>query len=221
VTAVNGLYVFALANDACEPFEFTGHAIESVETHGVYAFVERVDRPAVVSEQALRDQHDVIAHLHARLDALLPARFGAFLDAPELESIVEQRRNAIIEALSLVRGRSQMTIRLLAAGPARTVQPALAGSQTGTGTEYLESRRASLSVLPSPLSAASDAVRGLAVVERFEPGRAGAAANLYHLVDRRQIPAYRALLAGMAAEEGTLRVTGPWAPFAFTPDLWK
>ena len=126
---MNGLYVFALAGDRCEPFERAGHVIEIIKTGGVYAAVERVDRPPTVSEQALRDQHEVIAHLHAKLDALLPARFGAFLDARELESVVGQRRDAILEALQLVRGRSQMTIRLLGGEAAQPAAPALAGSR--------------------------------------------------------------------------------------------
>src|SRR4051812_15102130 len=111
---MNGLYVFAFASEACAPFELLGHAIESIETHGVHALVERSNRRPTVSEQALRDQHELIAQLHARVAALLPARFGAFLDASELDAIVEQRREAIDKALRLVRGRSQMTIRLLA-----------------------------------------------------------------------------------------------------------
>ena len=126
---MNRFYVFALASEACDPFECTGHVIESIEMQGVYALVERSDRPPVVSEQALRDQHEVIAQLHARSDALLPARFGAFLDARELESIVEQRRKAIVEALRLVRGRSQMTIRLLVAEPTGAVR-SVTGSQS-------------------------------------------------------------------------------------------
>jgi gas vesicle protein GvpL/GvpF len=218
---VNGVYVFALASESHEPFEFAGHAIESIEMQGVHVLVERGHRPPAVSEQALRDQHEVIAHLHGRLDALLPARFGAFLDARELEAIVQQRRGAILEALQLVRGRSQMTIRLLAAEPAPTVRPVLAGSRAATGTEYLESRRASLSALPPALSAVAEAVRGIAVAERFETARGGAAAMLYHLVATRQIAAYRDRFADVASTHRTLTLTGPWAPFAFTPELWK
>ena len=217
---MNRFYVFALASEACDPFECTGHVIESIEMQGVYALVERSDRPPVVSEQALRDQHEVIAELHARSNALLPARFGAFVDARELESIVDQRRTAIVDALRLVRGRSQMTIRLLVAEPTGAVRSVQARNPPATGTEYLESRRASLSALPAALSAASEAVRGLVVDERFETGRGASAAMLYHLVDRRQIPAYRDLLAEVASDDGRVTVSGPWAPFAFVPDLW-
>jgi hypothetical protein len=217
---VNRFYVFALAGEACDPFEYTGHAIESIEMLGVYALVERLDRPPVVSEQALRDQHQVIAQLHARSGALLPARFGAFLDPRELQSIVEQRRTAIVEALRRVQGRSQMTIRLLVAEPTGAVRSVPVRGRAATGTEYLESRRASMSPLPAALSAASVAVRGIAVDERVESRRGGAAAMLYHLVDRGQIPAYRDLLADVDSDDGRLTVTGPWAPFAFTPDLW-
>ena len=217
---MNGLYVFALAGDRCEPFERAGHVIEIVRTGTVYAAVERVNRPPTVSEQALRDQHQVIAHLHAKLDALLPARFGAIVDTRELESLVAQRRDAIAEALQLVRGRSQMTIRLLGGEAAQAVPPAPAASRAASGTDYLESRRALLSAIPSALSAASEAVRSLAVLERFETGRGSTAATLYHLIERNQVQIYRDLLASVASGDGKLTVSGPWAPFAFTPDLW-
>ena len=218
---MNGLYVFALTGEACAPFESAGHAVRFVRSGDVYAAVERAVRAPPVSEPALRRQHEVIAALGARVDAVLPARFGTFLAAPELEAIVGRRRDVIKEALQLVQGRRQMTIRLLGSElAAEDGQPrGAAGEQSGTA--YIEARR-QRSARPQTLAAVADAVREMVVAERFEAGRGRTIAMLYHLIQADGVEAYRDLLAPLQArrEQGTLTVTGPWAPFAFAPDLW-
>jgi hypothetical protein len=218
---VSGLCVFALAGETCKPFESSGHLVEFVKCGDLYAAVERAERAPVVSEQALRSQHGVIAELSARVDALLPVRFGAFVEAGELESIVSRRQEVIADALRLVRGRSQMTVRLLREDAQRgtaTLQPA---TRPQSGTDYLEGRRQLRAVLPSSLAAVSGAVRGLVVTERCEVGRGGLSFMLYHLVDREDVQRYRDCAAAVKEPaDGTLTVTGPWAPFAFAPDLW-
>jgi hypothetical protein len=215
------LYVFALTREACPPFQSAGHAVEFVRAGDVYAAVERAVRPPSVSEPALRRQHDVIAALTARVDAVLPARFGAFVDGPELEAIVTRRRDVITEALQLVRGRKQMTSRLLGSeSGAETGGPGTAVAAE-SGTAYMESRR-QRHARPAPLSAVAEAVRDLVAAERFEVGRGRTIATLYHLIDARDVKAYRDALVTVQVrtEDGTLTLTGPWAPFAFAPDLW-
>jgi hypothetical protein len=215
------LYVFALTREACRPFESAGHAVEFVRSGDVYAAVERAASAPSVSEPALRRQHEVIAALTGRVDAVLPARFGAFVDPPELDAIVTRRRDVITEALQLVRGRRQMTCRLLGSeSPAETRGPAPAGAESGTA--YMESRRQQ-HARPAPMSAVTNAVRDLVVAERFETGRGRTIANLYHLIEAGDVQAYRDALAGVQGrdDDGTLTVTGPWAPFAFAPDLWS
>jgi hypothetical protein len=219
---VSGLYVFGLAGQKAAPFVAAGHRIEFVKADDVYAAVERVSRPPAVSEATLRKQHEVVAYIAGRVEALLPARFGAFVDARELRAVVAGRREAILEALALVQGRTQMTARLL--GPELPAAVPAARRAT-TGTEYLANRRATVAPPPVPaaLRAVADAVRGIVVTERSEAGRGRVMATLYHLLDKDLVADYKTALATIPrlTEDLALSVTGPWPPFAFTPDLWE
>jgi hypothetical protein len=220
---VSGLYVFGLAGQKAAPFVAAGHRIEFVKADDVYAAVERVSRPPAVSEETLRTQHEVVAHIAGRVEALLPARFGAFVDARELRALVAGRREAILEALALVQGRTQMTARLL--GPELPAAVVPAETRATTGAEYLANRRATVASPPMPaaLRAVADAVRGIVVTERAEAGRGRVIATLYHLLDRDLVADYKAALAPIPPLTGdlALSVTGPWPPFAFAPDLWE
>jgi hypothetical protein len=219
---LSGLYVFGLAGQRAAPFVAAGHRIEFVKADDVYAAVERVSRPPAVSEETLRKQHEVVAHIAGRVEALLPARFGAFVDARELRALVAARREVILEALALVQGRAQMTARLL--GPELPVAVP-AETRATTGTEYLANRRAIVASPPMPaaLCAVSDAVRAIVVTERLEAGRGRVVATLFHLLDRDLVADYKAALAPIPPLTGdlALSVTGPWPPFAFAPDLWE
>lgn len=220
---MSGVYVFALAGEAAAPFVAAGHHVEFVKTHGVYAAIERASEVQAVSEEALRRQHEVVAEIASRVEAVLPARFGTLVAESELGSIVLQRHEAILEALALVRGRTQMTVRLLGSEPVPAPVQA-PGQLPATGAEYLEIRRAALATprMPALMSAAADAVRGIVMGERFEPGRGRVAATLYHLIDPAQVKPYRKALEPLQRQSGAgaLTVTGPWPPFAFAPDLW-
>jgi hypothetical protein len=224
---MSDLYVFALAEQKVPSFTAAGHRIELVRASGasgVYAAVERNAARPEVSEAALRIQHGVVACIAKRLDAVLPARFGALVDARELDKVVSQRRDAIREALALVRGRDQMTVRLFD----RHVRPGppapSAAARPETGMDYLRERKRAAAGRPLPELAASiaAAVRDIVAAERIEGGRGRLSATLYHLVDRPAVNAYAAALAAFQAEPGEheITVSGPWPPFAFAPELW-
>src|SRR5687768_13585969 len=113
---MSGLYVYALTGTAIVPFVSGGRRLRSVDLDGVYAVTARMDAAPAVSEQALRQQHEAVIRIAARSDAVLPARFGSFVDLDELRRVVAVRRDAIDQALELVRGREQMTVRLFGPG---------------------------------------------------------------------------------------------------------
>ena len=113
--------VFALTREAIAPFELDGHRVELVDAGGVFAAVEHIAERPRVSEAALRAQHDVVMRLSAGVDELLPARFGSFMEEGELRQLLALRRKVIEEALDLVRGRVQMTVR--PADDPRTLAP--------------------------------------------------------------------------------------------------
>jgi hypothetical protein len=216
---MSALYVFALTRDVAAPFEFDGHRIEFVGFNGLGAAVERIAERPRVSEAALRTQHEIVMRVATYVDDLLPARFGAFVDGQELEEIVAIRRAVIQEALDLVHGRVQMTIRVRETASALD-RSAVPGSVAVTsGTAYLEARRAAaVHTLPPGAASMTAAVRHLVAAERSESGQGRSAASIYHLIERRHLNQYRAALSSVPSS--LITVSGPWPPFAFAPDLW-
>jgi len=216
---MSAIYVFALTRDIAAPFEFDGHRIEFIAFSGLGAAVERgVERPQV-SEAALRTQHEIVMRISTYVDEVLPARFGAFVDDRELDQLLAMRRDVIQQALDLVHGRVQMTIRMRE-GSGAAVRPDGAGFAAATsGTAYLEARRAAaVQTLPPNAASMTAAVRHLVAAERSERGQGRSAASVYHLIERRDVTQYRAALSSV--ESSVITVSGPWPPFAFAPDLW-
>lgn len=211
--------VFALTRQAVAPFELDGHRVELVDAGGgVFAAVERIAERPRVSEAALRAQHDVVMQLAAAVDELLPARFGSFMDEGELRQLLALRRKIIDEALDLVRGRVQMTVRLKEDAAASS-PPAPALTARTSGTAYLEARRAAAAPrLPMSATALSAAVGHLVVAERAERSPGLHSASIYHLVAKEDVPRYTSAIWHLGAPD--LSFSGPWPPFAFAPDLW-
>jgi len=216
---MSALYVFALTRDIAAPFEYDGHQIEFIALNGFGAAVERVAEPPQVSEATLRTQHEIVMRISTFVDAVLPARFGAFVDDRELEQLLVMRQDVIQQALDLVHGRVQMTIRVRDGAPA-TVRPDVAGTVPATsGTAYLEARRAAaVRTLPPGAASMTAPVRRLVAAERSESGPGRSVASIYHLIERRHVNQYRTALSSV--ESSAVTVTGPWPPFAFAPDLW-
>jgi hypothetical protein len=210
------LYVLAITRDTPQAFEFDGHLIEFAPVGGVVAAFERVAQRPSISEAALRMQHQLVLRIAGEVNEILPVRFGAFLDRAELERVLTMRRDAIRQALDLVRGRVQMTIRLSGEASQAPAAPQSRGALTGTA--YLEGRRAAAHPPRPPAAlAVSAAVRHLVLDERSDSR--GPESALYHLIDRNHVAEYHQLLAGVASS--TTAVSGPWPPFAFAPDLWS
>ena len=164
---------------------------------------------------ALRRQHDIVLALSNRFDPVLPVRFGTRMTFAGIVHAVRSSGEQLRQALEHVRGRQQMTVRLI--GP-----PGRPGRQIGatSGTEYLQRQRALHTVPPeaAPLMAA---VERFVVDARVQPGRAGIRASVYHLVERSAATPYRRAAAAAVPSLLPLRatVTGPWPVFAFAPDL--
>ncbi len=216
------LYVYAFVDTRLPRFRFRGRTVETVPVGDLFAAVDPQGRPPEITEKALCDQHDLVLELAGRADAILPARFGSLVDRGELEQIVARRHPQFISALALVRGREQMTVRLIGndgAGAPRRREIATVG---GPGARYLEARRAAAGYpLPDAAQRLTAAVRDLIVADKAEPGQAGVRAMLYHLIERGSGAAYCRVLAAASADAAPLlvKVTGPWPPFAFAPEV--
>lgn len=173
-------------------------------------------RPLPLStEDALREQHAIVTALADRVDPLLPARFGSRITPATLDASLRPSIDVLVAALDRVRGRRQMTVRLI--GP--PAPPARRGPAR-TGTAYLKERRAAHSV-PAEAEPFCAAVHRFVVDRRVQPGRGGIRTTLFHLIPREHVEEYVAA-AGAAAESiapWRAVVSGPWPPFAFAPEL--
>lgn len=208
------LYVVALTDTALEPFIALDREWRSMRLPGgVFAVCERRDSPPPLTDDELRAQHNLVIELASRVDALLPVRFGACLGKTALMTLVREHIGEITQGLDEVRGRVQMTIRLLGDRPS---QPAVVAS---TGRDYLEQRRRAASpLLPAAGRALLKALHALVARERQEPGAGRLLATVYHLVAASDIPAYQQTAHRLRSS--AILVTGPWPPFAFTPQIW-
>ena len=196
-----------------------GHRIELLSIAGFEVAVERLDQRPAVSESALLLQHAIVTGLARRFDAVLPARFGSLVALEDLERIVALRTADLRKALRKVRGRAQMTLRIVTS-PA-VAAPAPSVEKPASGTAYLASRRAALSGTRPP--AAKALTRGIGRLvhdERIETTDSGRT-SIFHLIDSADVREYREAIKRVRLPEGErVSVTGPFPPFAFAPELW-
>jgi hypothetical protein len=210
------VYVYALVDQAGRTTTIGGRRIEIVEAGRVFAAVDAVRGPRPqLSEAALREQHTIVVALARRFDAVLPARFGAWLAVQVLEHMLTTNGARIRRAFSQVRNREQFSVRFF--GEREQIP---AGSSSGTA--YLRSRlTASRPELSEAARLIRRALKPIVRAERIESGRGGVRITIHHLVDRGRAREYRSVirrtLRGSPGER--VVVTGPWPPFAFAPDL--
>ena len=80
---MSNVYVFALVERpaaSATTMRIARHRIEFMPVRGIYAAVERRRTQPRISEASLRGQHDVVVKLARRCEAILPVRFGAWVD---------------------------------------------------------------------------------------------------------------------------------------------
>jgi hypothetical protein len=204
-----------------------GEPLRAMTVDGIVAVVGEVRRPPAASTRNLRRFASIIESIAGGASAILPARFGStFTDVTELMLVLRSRRGSIRERLRAVRGRAQMTIRLVGSDPGdasiRGQTPMVGRSgvrprnKATQGTRYLQEQLAKMRTareIPE-LAPVRAAVRRLVREERVERRRS--IATVHHLIPRAAAGRYGAAVARTAAENGVrLTVSGPWAPYAF------
>ncbi len=169
--------------------------------------------PPPLSVEALRAHEAAVRRIAEATDACLPARFGAASqDEESLRRELSARAPELAEALLLVKGREQMTLRVHGPGA-----PAPLSTQV-SGTRYLEERRRARK-LPEldPLRAAlADLVRAERLERHSEPGLL---ASVYHLIDRGASAQYLKAVEATKLEGLRLSVSGPWPAWSFAPEV--
>jgi hypothetical protein len=173
--------------------------------------------PPAVEGTALRGHDATIRRLADLVDAILPARFATMAeDETALRALLEPRTASLGDALRLVAGCEQMTLRVF--GPA--LPPPRAATdvprEAGPGTRYLAARFRATT--PAGLEPVRAAVAALVRAERITPHRTPPLlASVYHLVRRDDTAAYRQNLAAAHLAPLRVEVSGPWPPYAFAP----
>jgi hypothetical protein len=207
-----GLYVLALTDMALDPLTVGGRTLRTVRFGPVFAICEHRRSAPVMTDETLREQHALVVESARRVDAILPVRFGAFIEKAALGTLIRQSEAEIRLGLEEVRTRVQMTIRFIGVRARVSTTPA------SSGREYLEARRrAATPALPPSASRLLDTLRPVVVREGMESGAGKLLATVYHLVDAAKVRHYRQLVEQIATADAV--VSGPWPPFAFTPQL--
>jgi len=218
-------YVYALLAEAPRGDAGAGLGAEPlrfVPIAGVLAAVGDMAAPPIVSSGTLRAHDAVVRRLAAAVDAILPVRFGTVLDEAALAEAIVGRAARLREALTLVAGREQMTLRLFGDASASAPSAPVADADVGPGVRYLEDRRRRAR-REAEVTELAPLRRHLEPLVRAEQAQRHPTppllASVYHLVDRGCAPAYMdAVAAGAAALAPTRAVaTGPWPPYAFAP----
>jgi len=227
---MTGLYVYAVLEKG-SPAVGTGLAGEPlrlVRCGDLAAAVgDMADTPGVEA-RTLRAHDAVVRALAQSADAILPARFGCFVkDEAALRDALQPRARELGEALRVVRGCEQMTVRVYATDTAEaSAEAPAAGPSAGAarpGTDYLVSRqreRRRAHEVPE-LDPLRPALATLVRDERAQRHRTPPLlASVYHLIERGQAATYQETLTRAAASLDDVRVTasGPWPPYAFAPE---
>jgi hypothetical protein len=220
-------YVFALVDQAPSRAKGKGLsgplALRSVP--GGFAVVERRADVPPAEFGPLKRHHDVVAQLASRVSAILPVRFGTLMEEAAIDEALDERGADIAAAFAVVRDRAQFTWRREGGGAARKARGAKSEvwglpAGPGSGREYL--RRAAEAAKPAPPAAWRTLRTTLAPLvrhERYQPAAAGAREALYHLVDRDAAIRYTTLAGALQHSDPRFRMTGPWPPFAFVPEM--
>jgi len=182
-----------------------GEPVRALRAGPLVALAGEVDEPPELTAEAVRAHDAAVRRLAEACPALLPVRFGSTADRVDFSG----REAELLEALELVRGREQMTLRVY--GEPRP-------ADRGSGTAYLESLRRSRAVPElDPLRAA---LAPLVRAERTETHEGPLLASVYHLIDRGSAPAYLRAVAGVELAVRLLP-TGPWPAWSFAPEALR
>ena len=184
--------------------------LRAVRSGSLVAAVADAAGPRIASPANLRLHDRIVRQLAAGAPAILPARFNTLVrDDDELRSALRARDAVLRGALARVRGRVQMTSRVVVQpGSVRRSEKREAGSEKrgASGAAYLREKAAHQR--PPDVEPLLTAVRAWVRGEHIE--RRGNVVTVYHLIPERSAPAYARAAAGTG-----VRTSGPFPPYAF------
>jgi hypothetical protein len=187
---------------------------------GAFAIVERRADVPPVELGSLRAHQAVVARLATAAPAILPVRFGTLMEGDALEEALNERDEEIAEAFALVRHRAQFTWRRDQPSASRLPKTSKASGSPGGGAAYLQQAAKAANTPPPPaFTLLRDRLHAFVVRERFQPAANGMPDTLYQLIEKTAIDRYRAMADALTLTTPGVTVSGPWAPFAFAPEL--
>ena len=212
--------VYAIVSPPPRPLRATGmrgERLDVVATGSLAAVVGRMSRRPAQTRTNLVAYDRSVAALARRVPAILPARFcTCFDEQDEITFILRSRAAALRRALAMVRGRVQMTVRMPDPGVTAVAGSPLPAADS-LGAAYLRARAADVARERdvAGFEPVRHAVRRWVRGERVE--RRAGVVTVYHLVPRGSVDAYVRAMERSADRAGLrVRVTGPFAPYAFT-----
>jgi Gas vesicle synthesis protein GvpL/GvpF len=224
-------YVFALVD--APPHGPLGRglkgALRARAAAGAFALVERRADVPPPELGSLRRHQAVVSRIANAVPAILPVRFGTLLDDDALDEALADREADIAEAFALVRHHVQFTWRGGAKPEVRHrssdpriptgLRPAMIGA-TQPGLQYMRQlARRARGTPPSAFRPVREKLGRLVAMEKFEAAAMSRGDSLYQLVDRDGVARYERIARRLASEMPGLRLSGPFPPFAFAPDV--
>jgi len=223
------LYVYCLA-EGVERLNTTPPGVSGAPVRiqqfeeGLSALVSvcRSDDFQVTRKNALA-HHEVVRSITEQTTPL-PARFGTVVTVEQLSNYVSTHQQAIKAKLAHVRGRVEMTVRMI-----RTISGTdtpQESNNVGPGTAFLlEKRREILgdeaeAAQKGQLSAWLSEKLGDLIKEEtisLTPSQTVILARADHLIERAGVQEYRTKMAKAVEERPEIRfmVSGPWPPYSF------
>ena len=201
-----------------------GEPLRAVAAGPLVAVVGEVTGAPPLDPATLRAHDATVRALAKSVEALLPVRFGTIAaNEAQVAAMVAERGDALADALELVAGREQMTLRVFGEAHERKA-PALPRPRSGgAGTRYLTARRAAdhqARAVPE-IAWLRPALRRFVKAERVERHRTPPLiATVHHLIARGEAPAYLTVIERATRRDRPVRVvaSGPWPPWAFTDE---
>ena len=222
------LYVYALADSpGGSATGLCGESIRWLACAGLHAAVGEVPQAPAVAPEAARGHDAAVRTLAASVRALLPARFGSVLrDDAAVEQALSGRADELRQALELVAGREQMTVRLLNANRTDRPPPRDDSAGPGAGARYMRWRAEIARARHSApeLEPIRDVLSPLVKAERIERRAEGAlVASVFHLIGRGEAERYTHALEEASARIAPVKlsISGPWPAYAFAPEVFS
>ena len=221
------LYAYCLAEDAVD--------VSTTGISGAPVGLLKIDNLAVLISDTDIDvvpvtKENALAHaavVRSLLDHTtpLPFRFGTLVTEQQLRNYVSARKPALEKKLAHVRGCVEMSVKIIWEAPTGKTTEAPKAELQGAGTTFLaEKQRELLGDEQRAKHAAEisgwlrEAVSGLTRDEQVTVWPSDRLLlSAAHLVERGNIPLYRAQIAEARKNRPELHflVSGPWPPYSF------